>query len=64
MPRLSGLELSRRLAEMNNPIPIIFVSALHDELRARALSEGAVAVLGKPFSDQALLFAIQSALEL
>jgi FixJ family two-component response regulator len=64
MPRLSGLELSRRLAEMNNPIPIIFVSALHDELRARALSEGAVAVLGKPFSDQALLSAIQSALEL
>ena len=63
MPQLGGLELSQRLAEMNNPIPIIFVSALHDELRARALNEGAVAVLAKPFNDKALLSAIHSALQ-
>lgn len=63
IPRLTGLELLRGLAAMNNPIPAIFVTAHGDELRARALNEGAVAVLAKPFSDQALLSAIQSALE-
>ena len=63
MPRLTGLELLRGLAEMNNPISVIFVSAHGDELRTRALNEGAVAVLAKPFSDQALLSAIHSALQ-
>jgi FixJ family two-component response regulator len=63
MPRLSGLELQRRLAEANPATAIIFVSAHAEELRATALNQGAVAVLGKPFSDEALLSAIQSALE-
>jgi FixJ family two-component response regulator len=63
MPRLSGLELQRRLTEANPATAIIFVSAHAEELRATALNQGAVAVLGKPFSDEALLSAIQSALE-
>lgn len=63
MPRLSGLELQRRLPEANPATAIIFVSAHAEELRATALNQGAVAVLGKPFSDEALLSAIQSALE-
>jgi FixJ family two-component response regulator len=47
-----------------NHVPaIIFVSAHTDELRATALNQGAIAVLGKPFSDGDLLSAIQSALE-
>jgi FixJ family two-component response regulator len=63
MPRLSGLDLQRGLAEVNYAAPIIVVSAHAEELRATALNQGAVAVLGKPFSDEALLSAIQSALE-
>jgi FixJ family two-component response regulator len=63
MPRLSGLDLQRGLAEVNYAAPIIFVSAHAEELRATALNQGAVAVLPKPFSDEALLSAIQSALE-
>jgi FixJ family two-component response regulator len=64
LPRLNGLELQSRLAKMQCSIPAIFVSAhAHDqEWRLRAFEQGAVAVLGKPFSDGALLDAIHSAL--
>jgi FixJ family two-component response regulator len=62
MPGLSGLELQQRLSEMRCLIPVIFVTAqIDDEIRARALSQGAVAFFGKPFHDEALLTAIQTA---
>ncbi len=48
MPGMSGLEVQRRLAEMNVSMPIIFVTAREDEVREKALTDGAVAVLGKP----------------
>ena len=63
MPELSGLELQRRLREMNRPIPIILVTARPDEVRERAREYGVVAVLGKPFRDEALLAAIRVALD-
>jgi FixJ family two-component response regulator len=64
MPRMSGVELQRQLATANSPIPIIFITAHSDEeARARALRAGAVAFLDKPFSDEVLLRAIQSALQ-
>jgi FixJ family two-component response regulator len=64
MPGLSGLELQLRLREMNYPIPIIFVTAHADDLvRTQALQQGAVAFLGKPCSEEALLGAIRSAIE-
>ena len=63
MPRMSGLELQRQLATANSPMPIIFITAHGDaETRARALREGAVAFLDKPFSDEVLLQAVQAAL--
>jgi FixJ family two-component response regulator len=64
MPGLSGLELQLRLREMNYPVPIIFVTAHADDLvRIQALQQGAVAFLGKPCSEDALLEAIRSAIE-
>ena len=63
MPELSGLELQRRLREMNRPIPIILVTARPDEVRERAYEYGFVTVLGKPFRDEALLAAIRVALD-
>jgi CheY-like chemotaxis protein len=46
-------------------IPIIFITAYDDkESRRRALQAGAVAFLGKPFSDEQLLQTIRSALRL
>jgi FixJ family two-component response regulator len=64
MPEMNGLEVQRRLIEMNCSIPIIFLSAHADsELRARALKRGAFAVLTKMLSGEALLSAIESALQ-
>jgi FixJ family two-component response regulator len=65
MPGMSGLDLQRFLADKARSIPIIFVTAHADEeLRVRALTQGAIAFLGKPFSDEVLLDSIRSALAL
>jgi CheY-like chemotaxis protein len=64
MPGMNGLELQLRLAAASHPIPIIFITAFGDEsVRARALRGGAVSFLTKPFSEDALLGAVQSAIE-
>jgi len=64
MPGLSGLELQCRLSNDKRTIPIIFVTAhADDDVRARALKQGAIALLGKPFDDEVLLGAIHSALQ-
>ena len=63
LPGLSGLERQLRLRELNCPVPTIFVTGeADDELRRKALKEGAVALFGKPFTGEALLGAIRSAL--
>ena len=64
MPGMDGLELQLRLAAASHPIPIIFVTAYGNEnTRARALRGGAVSFLTKPFSEDALLGAVQSAIQ-
>jgi FixJ family two-component response regulator len=63
MPRMSGLELQQQLTTAQCPIPVVFITAHGDaETRSRALRAGAVAFLGKPFSDEALLRAVRTAL--
>lgn len=65
MPGMNGLELQSHLAGAGYRIPIIFVTAYSDErTRALALEAGAVAFLYKPFSEEALLNGIHSALKL
>ena len=65
MPGLSGIELQRRLREMDCSVPIIFVTAHADDaLRELALAQGARAFFAKPFNDEALLSALSSAVEL
>jgi len=64
MPGPSGLDLQRMLASSGNDIPIIFVTAHADvPLTVRAMKEGALEVLMKPFDDQAFLDLVNSALE-
>jgi FixJ family two-component response regulator len=63
MPGMGGFELLRQLAASHREIPIIFITAYEEDgMRARALSGGARAVLIKPFSEEAILSAIRSAL--
>ena len=63
MPGIAGLELQRRLASQGDHTPIIFITAHGGEgVSADALRGGAVAFLGKPFSQECLLEAVQSAL--
>jgi FixJ family two-component response regulator len=62
LPGLDGLALQRRLTEANKRIPIIFMSARANEaVRARGLAHGALAFLRKPFSEDQLINALQSA---
>lgn len=63
MKGMSGLELQRRLVAAGSSVPVIFITAHGgEEAEAQALGEGAVAFLSKPFSEESLLKAVQSAL--
>jgi FixJ family two-component response regulator len=65
MPNMTGPELHRELVRRRRPIPVIFVTAIRDEvLRPQLLAEGAVDCLFKPVSEQALIDAIHTALRL
>lgn len=62
MPGMSGPELQRELTRLHLEIPIIFITAQGDEsIRPRLLELGAVECLFKPFSDTALLAALNAA---
>jgi FixJ family two-component response regulator len=64
MPGMSGIDLQRQLAASHTSIPVIFITAHGDEeARVRALNGGAVDYLLKPFSEEALLKAIDTALK-
>ena len=63
LPGLSGLDLQRELVRTEAPIPVIFITGHGDiPMSVRAMKEGAVEFLAKPFRDQDLLDAIQHAL--
>jgi FixJ family two-component response regulator len=63
MPGMTGFDLQRELKLRGHSIPIIFISAQKDEVsRRRAFQQGAVEFLFKPFSDTALLQALNTAL--
>jgi FixJ family two-component response regulator len=63
MPGMNGLELQSELAAAGYDIPIIFITAYDNKLsRQQAMQAGAIAFLGKPFSDEELLQTIRSAL--
>ena len=63
MPGMDGIELQRRVRRERPMLPVIFISAHSDEeIRTRALSEGAVGFLCKPFDAGELLEAVEAAL--
>ena len=62
MPGLTGPDLQQELTVRGQEIPIVFITAQADEtVRPRALAQGAVECLFKPFSDTALFEALNAA---
>jgi FixJ family two-component response regulator len=63
MPGMDGLALQRRVRLARPELPIIFITAHHDdEIERSALAEGAVCLIRKPFDAGDLLRATRVAL--
>lgn len=64
LPGMSGLEIQRRLAEAQQKIPIVFLTAHGDiQMAVAAMKAGAVEFLSKPFREQQLIDAVAEAIE-
>lgn len=64
MPAMTGVELHRRLIENGRAIPTILITAYPDDaVRARALNDGIVGYLRKPFDDDDLLRCVRTVLD-
>jgi len=64
MRGMSGLDLQARIAQSGCEIPIIVVTSFPDkQIRDRAMSAGAVAVLKKPVDREELLQLLQAAVK-
>src|SRR5438128_10125632 len=65
MPGISGPDLQHELTRRRQEIPIVFITAHEDgTIRRRLLARGAVECLFKPFSETALLDALNAALRM
>ena len=64
MPEMDGLELQERMLEMKVGLPVIVVTAQGDvQGVVRAMKAGAVDFIEKPYDDETLISAIESALK-
>src|SRR4029453_2881429 len=63
MPGVNGLELQRRLAATDEPLPIVFMSGHGDiPMSVRAIKAGANDFLTKPVEADALIAAVRAAI--
>jgi len=63
MPAMSGIELLSLLRKQGCGVPFIFITAFPEEaVRVRALSDGAICFLAKPFDSTCLIRCIDLAL--
>ena len=64
MPEIDGLELQRQLKARKIELPVVVMTGHGDvPLAVEAMKAGAVDFIEKPFSDEALLAAIRTALQ-
>lgn len=64
MPGMNGMELQRKLNELNSILPIIFVTGHGDvPMAVEAMQQGAVDFVQKPYREQELLDKISQAVE-
>lgn len=65
MPGMSGPELQQELTARRLAVPVIFITAHGDQrVRSHLIQQGAVDCLFKPFTEAALLSALNAALRL
>ena len=63
MPGMTGIELQSRLLAEGNAMPFVFVTAVPEEsVRARAMAQGAICFLTKPFDEGSLIASLGKAL--
>lgn len=64
MPAMNGLDLPAAMRAKGHNAPFIFITAFPDEkLRARAMKNGAVCFLTKPFAAPSLIRCLETALD-
>jgi FixJ family two-component response regulator len=64
LPGLSGLELQQQLQVDCRTFAVVFITAYEEtHVREQALGAGAIAFLQKPFEEQALLEAVNRAMD-
>ncbi len=64
MPGMTGLEVQERMNRSGMDMPIIFITAHEEEgVQEQALRGGAAGFLRKPFTEEALVGLIRSALQ-
>jgi FixJ family two-component response regulator len=63
MPAMSGVELQAFLRKQGRSVPFIFITAFpEDAVRVRALGDGAIGFLAKPFDSPTLIRCVEVAL--
>jgi FixJ family two-component response regulator len=64
MPQMTGIELHDRLRALGYNVPTILVTAYPDDAaRTRALADGVVCYLSKPFDKDHLIGCVRSAVQ-
>ena len=64
MPGMTGVELYGKLTGAGHAIPTILITAYPDDsVRERALNDGIVCYLSKPFRERDLIDCVRSALD-
>ena len=65
MPAMSGVELQSHLRAQGSGVPFVFITVVPDEsVRARALKDGAICFLTKPFDENFLIDCLNTAIDL
>ena len=63
MPAMTGVELYRHLIDSGRAVPTILITAYPDDAtRLRALNDGVVGYLDKPFDENELMLCVRTAL--
>ena len=61
---MDGLQLQQRLHTLGSKLPVVLISAYANaSVAARAMTDGAVAFIEKPYKDDALADAVHKAMD-